>query len=66
MLSWLAWLLFCLAYCLLQGGRSVEVRPVGVTKGLAMQRLIGLMAETYGPENACFDFVLCIGKQATS
>lgn len=40
----------------------MEVRPVGVTKGLATQRMVGLMAEVYGPERVFFDFVLCIGE----
>eukprot|EP00955_Chlamydomonas_euryale_P029815 314297-Chlamydomonas_euryale.AAC.1 len=40
---------------IIQGGRSVEVRPVGITKGLAMQRLLGLIAETLGPDKATFD-----------
>ncbi len=35
---------------------------MGVTKGLAMQRLMGLMAKTYGAERATFEFVLCIGE----
>lgn len=39
----------------------MEVRPVGVTKGLGMQRLMGLIAEMEGHEKASFEFVLCIG-----
>jgi len=35
---------------IIQGGRSVEVRPVGVTKGLAMQRILGYMASICGTE----------------
>ncbi|GLC47635.1 hypothetical protein PLESTB_000009400 [Pleodorina starrii] len=46
---------------IIQGGKSVEVRPVGVTKGLAMQRLVGLIAAEGGIEAAAFDMVLCIG-----
>ncbi len=38
-----------------------QVRPVGVTKGLAMQRLVGLIAVEGGLEAAAFDYVLCIG-----
>jgi len=30
---------------IVQGSRSVEVRPVGVSKGLCMQRIVGAMAE---------------------
>lgn len=33
---------------IIQGGRSVEVRPVGVTKGLAMQRILGYMGHIMG------------------
>lgn len=40
----------------------MEVRPVGVTKGLATQRMVALMSEMYGMERVSFDFVLCIGK----
>lgn len=40
---------------------SFQVRPVGVTKGLAMQRLVGLIAVEGGLEAAAFDYVLCIG-----
>ena len=40
----------------------MEVRPVGVTKGLGMQRLMGLIAEMEGHEKASFEFVLCIGQ----
>eukprot|EP00198_Chlamydomonas_reinhardtii_P002762 XP_001692098.1 trehalose-6-phosphate synthase/phosphatase [Chlamydomonas reinhardtii] len=46
---------------IIQGGKSVEVRPVGVTKGLAMQRLVGIIATEGGIEAAAFDMVLCIG-----
>ena len=42
----------------------MEVRPVGVTKGLAMQRLMGLIAEMEGHRKAAFEFVLCIGAGA--
>ncbi len=48
-----------------QGGKSVEVRPVGVTKGAAMLRTLGLMGEVYGPGRVAFDFVLCIGASAS-
>ncbi|KAG2501762.1 hypothetical protein HYH03_000262 [Edaphochlamys debaryana] len=46
---------------IIQGGKSVEVRPVGVTKGLAMQRLVAMIAVEGGIEAAAFDMVLCIG-----
>ena len=45
-----------------QGGKSVEVRPVGITKGLAMQRIIATIAEMYGADKVHFDMVLCIGE----
>ncbi len=35
---------------------------MGVTKGLAMQRLIALLAAEQGLEAADFDMVLCIGE----
>lgn len=46
---------------IIQGGKSVEVRPVGVTKGLCMQRAIHTMSELMGNHYVDFDFVLCIG-----
>jgi len=46
---------------IIQGGKSVEVRPVSVTKGMSTQRMVGLMAEVYGINGVTFDFVLCIG-----
>ncbi|MEW5311818.1 MAG: hypothetical protein WDW38_003503 [Sanguina aurantia] len=48
---------------IIQGGKSVEVRPVGITKGLAMQRIVAAMEQTASPEHpwAPFDLVLCIG-----
>lgn len=50
---------------LLQGGKSVEVRPVGVTKGLALQRLIEHMAQQYSTASTAFDFALCVGHLLT-
>lgn len=52
-------------YCIrahVQGGKSVEVRPVSVTKGMSTQRMVGLMAEVYSPQGVEFDFVLCVGE----
>lgn len=46
---------------IIQGGKSVEVRPVGVTKGVAMQRIVAAMAQQLGPEAVQFDMALCIG-----
>ncbi|KAF5827092.1 glycosyltransferase family 20-domain-containing protein [Dunaliella salina] len=46
---------------IIQGGKSVEVRPVSVTKGMSTQRMIGLMADVYGIDGVTFDFVLCVG-----
>ncbi len=42
------------------------MRPVGVTKGVAMQRMLALMADVYGLERVNFDFVLCVGKTTWS
>jgi hypothetical protein len=39
-----------------------QIRPVGVTKGLAMQRILAVMAEECEAEAVQFDFVLCIGE----
>lgn len=36
---------------------------MGVTKGLAMQRLVGIIATEGGIEAAAFDMVLCIGER---
>ena len=35
---------------------------MSVTKGMATQRMIGLMAEVYGVDAVHFDFVLCVGE----
>eukprot|EP00803_Ostreobium_quekettii_P004213 evm.model.scf_496.3 EVM.evm.TU.scf_496.3 scf_496:10894-17245(+) len=43
------------------GARSVEVRPVGITKGLTMQHIVGEMERLLGADACDFDFVLCIG-----
>ena len=44
-----------------QGAKSVEVRPVGISKGLAMSRIIGAIVEQTGPAAAAYDFVLVAG-----
>lgn len=49
-----------------QGGKSVEVRPVGITKGITMQRILHTMTDLLGQEATSFDFVLCIGKFTAS
>ncbi|GMH33474.1 hypothetical protein BSKO_01308 [Bryopsis sp. KO-2023] len=46
---------------IIPGARSVEVRPVGITKGLTMQHIIGEMERILGLDAICFDFVMCIG-----
>eukprot|EP00210_Caulerpa_lentillifera_P001463 g1404.t1 len=46
---------------IIPGARSVEVRPKGLTKGVAMQHAIGEMEQLLGTEAVCFDLVLCIG-----
>ena len=35
---------------------------MGITKGLAMQRIIATIAEMYGADKVHFDMVLCIGE----
>ncbi|TVU51715.1 hypothetical protein EJB05_03157, partial [Eragrostis curvula] len=43
-----------------QGSRSVEVRPVGVTKGAAIDRILGEIVHSENMVNP-IDYVLCIG-----
>ncbi|KAL0398401.1 UNVERIFIED_CONTAM: Alpha,alpha-trehalose-phosphate synthase [UDP-forming] 1 [Sesamum radiatum] len=43
-----------------QGARSVEVRAVGVTKGAAIDRILGEIVH-HNDEKAPIDYVLCIG-----
>ncbi|XP_017414416.2 alpha,alpha-trehalose-phosphate synthase [UDP-forming] 1-like [Vigna angularis] len=43
-----------------QGGRSVEVRTVGVSKGAAIDRILGEIVHNKGM-TAPIDYVLCIG-----
>ncbi|XP_054800270.1 alpha,alpha-trehalose-phosphate synthase [UDP-forming] 1-like [Prosopis cineraria] len=43
-----------------QGGRSVEVRAVGVSKGAAIDRILGEVVHHKGLE-APIDYVLCVG-----
>ncbi|XP_021726940.1 alpha,alpha-trehalose-phosphate synthase [UDP-forming] 1-like [Chenopodium quinoa] len=43
-----------------QGSRSVEVRPVGVTKGSAIDRILGEIVHSK-PLKSPIDYVLCIG-----
>eukprot|EP00854_Cymbomonas_tetramitiformis_P000752 gene752-1225_t len=48
----------------IQGSKSVEVRPVGVSKGMAMDRMLTLAAQqrANGTEEVpLVDFVMCIG-----
>ncbi|XP_075667537.1 alpha,alpha-trehalose-phosphate synthase [UDP-forming] 1-like isoform X2 [Castanea sativa] len=44
----------------IQGGRSVEVRAVGVTKGAAIDRILGEIVHYKGMKSP-IDYVLCIG-----
>ncbi|KAK9822383.1 hypothetical protein WJX81_006174 [Elliptochloris bilobata] len=46
---------------IVQGAKSVEVRPVGISKGLAMQRIVAAIAERCGPASVAADFVLATG-----
>ncbi|KAL2943374.1 Alpha alpha-trehalose-phosphate synthase [UDP-forming] 1 [Bienertia sinuspersici] len=43
-----------------QGSRSVEVRPVGVTKGSAIDRILGEIVHSK-PLRSPIDYVLCVG-----
>ncbi|KAI5384827.1 variant 2, Trehalose-6-P synthase/phosphatase complex synthase subunit [Lathyrus oleraceus] len=43
-----------------QGGRSVEVRAVGVSKGAAIDRILGEIVHSKGMKEP-IDYVLCIG-----
>ena len=52
--------LCCAALPLLQGGKSVEVRPVGVSKGAAMERILGEIVHQRGMA-APFDYVMVVG-----
>ena len=44
-----------------QGAKSVEVRPVGISKGLAMSRIINAIAAREAHEAVQYDFVLVAG-----
>lgn len=46
---------------IVQGSKSVEVRPVGVSKGLSMHRIVHTMAERSALTSMEFDFVLVAG-----
>lgn len=43
-----------------QGSKSVEVRPVGVSKGAAIERIVTEIANKK-PLPTSIDFVLCVG-----
>lgn len=46
---------------ILQGAKSVEVRPVGVSKGACLIYLLRRMAELDGLNSMAFDFVVILG-----
>jgi len=46
---------------LVKGSKSVEVRPVGISKGLAMSRIINAIAARDAQESVQYDFVLVAG-----
>uniref|UniRef100_A0A061SCE1 Trehalose-phosphate synthase 1 n=1 Tax=Tetraselmis sp. GSL018 TaxID=582737 RepID=A0A061SCE1_9CHLO len=46
---------------IIQGSRSVEVRPVGVSKGVAMLHMLSWIQDNIAPFAATFDYVLAIG-----
>ncbi len=49
----------------LKGAKSVEVRPVGVSKGLAMERVLAAMVELNGIQAVAYDYVLVAGHFLT-
>ena len=48
-------------YVIVKGAKSVEVRPVGISKGLAMSRIINAIAAREAHEAVQYDFVLVAG-----
>lgn len=46
---------------IVQGGRSVEARPVSVSKGMALQTLLGWMRDAAGFAAVDFEYILCVG-----
>jgi len=46
---------------IVQGARSVEARPVGVSKGASMHTMMEMMREQHGWEAVEFEYVLCMG-----
>ena len=48
-------------YVIVKGAKSVEVRPVGISKGLAMSRIINVIAAREAHEAVQYDFVLVAG-----
>ncbi|KAK4255956.1 hypothetical protein QN277_008880 [Acacia crassicarpa] len=45
----------------IHGSRSVEVRAVGITKGAAMDRILGHIVHWKSSMTSPFDYVLCVG-----
>lgn len=50
---------------IVQGSKSVEVRPVGISKGVAMQSILAAMVQADGPLAIEFDYVLVVGHFLT-
>lgn len=46
---------------IVQGARSVEARPVGVSKGAALQSLMSWMRDAAGFAAVDFEYILCVG-----
>jgi trehalose 6-phosphate synthase/phosphatase len=46
---------------IVQGSRSVEARPVNVSKGAAMQQMVALMRRLGGFEAVDYEYVLAVG-----
>jgi hypothetical protein len=46
---------------IVQGARSVEARPVSVSKGMAMQTLMTWMRDAAGFAAVDFEYILCVG-----
>lgn len=46
---------------IVQGSRSVEARPVSVSKGAAMHQMVSLMSKLGGHDAIKFEYVLCMG-----
>lgn len=55
-----------LSLLLAQSAVAFAIYSVVVVQGMAMARMVGLMAELYSPDAVNFDFVLCVGAWGKS